>query len=1128
MKLCFSCSFKFAWREGAAARFLCGLAVASSALNAGAQSVSASPGAADALTFNTSRTATFRDFANWTPSTSKSKAHDSVLRQGFALPAFLPPPPVANTADNVTGTAANTALDASGSYSGGLPGTTNDVVFTAGTAYAGSFTLNTSNLSIGTLNDLNATPLTITGTKSITLNGGTNSVSGTAGDLLYVAGTSNLTLNAPVILAASNNFDVAGTASIGGVISGGFGFNKTGTGTLTLSGANTYTGGANGTKVNAGTLKLGSTSALGTSTIAALIGTLDFNGFAITNAIADKAMNGGTLTNTGAAVDETGIGNIGASTGRSFNVDGTGNITFGQQFTGSNGAYTMTKNGTNTVTFSGTTPNTLGAIVTNGTLLLAKTNANAIHGTFTINGGTARLGGSGGDQIFNSSAVTVTSGTFDMNGNNETAGTLTIGDGTNTGIVQGTGSTYVVNTGGTIAAQSGSVSVALAGGGVALNKTTSGTVTLSGTNTYTGGTTVSSGTLAVNNASGSGTGTGAVNIASGATLTGTGTASGTVTDSGTINAGTVGSIGTLNTGALTFNNGSTLGFDLNASIADLLNSTGALSASPGVSVVGNALTALGASSYTLATFAGGLGSTPLSDFTLSGISGYTLAYNGNSLVLNQLPTTTATTYTLAAAAAASNLRVGATTGVTSTITNTGTGTADTLNYTGLGATPTTGATTSGGPLAQGASGTNNGLTFTASTVGANTITPTVGTANNATLGGNATLSGTTTASVNVYSGQETYTGASGGNYINGTNATVQSQWNQGGAPGLDAGFTGQDTATINGGKSVVLNASPNLAALTLGGGSSLTAGGGTLTLDGTHASVSGGTNGTAVVTATGAGNAIGAPTVLATATTLSTASSGDTLTVSGNVSGTGSLSKTGAGTVTLSGTDSATGTTTVSAGTLALANTGGAAITSSSITVNSSGTVAVQASNQLGTAPGTSNSLPSVTLNGGTLADANGSSLGTSSGESPTGQAGVTATSFGGGVLNLAAGTNSYLDFGMGTTPEVLAFSGVSGTGNLYILNYKDGNFKGGYTPASGGGIDQLFFGGSGQTAQELMNVFFVNPTGYNGQMYTQSYEARLLSTGEVVAPEPSQWVSLLVGSLMLGTLGVRARRKSQ
>ena len=92
----------------------------------------------------------------------------------------------------------------------------------------------------------------------------------------------------------------------------------------------------------------------------------------------------------------------------------------------------LTKIGTDTLTLSGSTDNvSLAVTVNSGTVILAKASASGVHAIgggpgLVINGGTAQLGGTGGDQIYDFAPVTITSGTFDTNDLSETFATLNL------------------------------------------------------------------------------------------------------------------------------------------------------------------------------------------------------------------------------------------------------------------------------------------------------------------------------------------------------------------------------------------------------------------------------------------------------------------------------------------------------------------------------------------------------------------------------------------------------------------------------------------------------------------------------------------------------------------------------
>jgi autotransporter-associated beta strand protein len=177
-------------------------------------------------------------------------------------------------------------------------------------------------------------------------------------------------------------------------------------------------------------------------------------------------------------------------------------------------------------------------------------------------------------------------------------------------------------------------------GTASLTKVGTGTLTLSGDNTYGGGTIIDAGTLLANNPTGSATGSGDVTVNSGATLGGSGSIAGLTTFNSGAHLAPGNSPGKLTfSGGLTLAGGSILDFQLGTT-SDLIRVSGGTLSGPLSGLVTLNLANAGgftAGTYTLFDFTSAATSSfDVGDFTFgSTLPGYTyaLALTGSTLEL---------------------------------------------------------------------------------------------------------------------------------------------------------------------------------------------------------------------------------------------------------------------------------------------------------------------------------------------------------------------------------------------------------------------------------------------------------------------------------------------------------------
>jgi autotransporter-associated beta strand protein len=971
----------------------------------------------------------------------------------------------------------------------------------------------------GTLDNTSGGAITLTNNNSQNWNAdvsflGTNALN---------MGTGAVAMNATRIVTVTSN-----TLTVGGVISGsGFGLTKAGSGSLVLSGANTYDG---STTINDGTLQIGNgstTGSLSTSSAITNNGTLAFNR---STTITQGTDFNSVISGTGSLI-QAGSGNLiltGANTydGSTTINDGTLQIGNGSTTGSLSTSSAITNNGTlafnrsNTIT-QGTDFNSVisgtGSVVQAGSGTLILSGANTYSGGTTLNAG----------QLNINNATAIGTGTLTLNGgtlDNTSAGAITLSNsnaqnwnadvsflGTNA-LNMGTGAVAMNATRAvTVGSSNLTVGGVISGTGFGLTKAGSGTLILSGANTYTGATQVNGGTLTLsgglNNSSVTVNG-GVLNQTSTGSISGTGTTfiltSGNATLAG---ANTYTGATTITAGTLSI-----------SSDANLSGTNSALVFNGGtLQITGNALTSLNAARSTTFTAAKAIGfniADAANTFTVSQAlaqttGGLTKSGNGTLNLTSSGNTYTGTTtiaqgaLALGAGASLGNLGgsdivlggTSASAGSTATLTIDPTAAVfldAAVTYSANAGSDNLGATISGGTILLNSTSRIFSVADSAAAVDL-TVSSVLG---NGTAASAVIKHG---AGTMLLSGVNTYTGSTtiqGGTLLAGGNVAVST-----------GGVFGNSSGSINLGRSSVTTAGENVALLTNGaftiargvsvatGLSGTTAftstlGGNTANTSEFSGQIAAGKDLVISQVAGGTLNITGGITSSSTSTrTITFAGPGAINVSTGGISdGSGgaaaSVNVTG-GNTTFSNANTYTGATTISAGTLQIGNGGTTGSLSTSSAITNNGTLAFNRSDTI--TQGTNfNSAISGT---GSLIQAGSGNLILTGANTYTG-----ATTISAGTLQIGNGT---------TIGSLSASSAITNNGTLAFNRSNDLAQGTDFSSAAITGTGSLIKNGAGNLTLNAANTYSGATTINAGVLVlngTNSASAITVNTGGTLA----------------------------
>jgi autotransporter-associated beta strand protein len=818
----------------------------------------------------------------------------------------------------ITGPNTVTTLSGSNTFAGGLTLQSYSTMILGSTNAVGKGLFYWGGATISSLVDLsggnaltNAVTISsgfdyVAGTNSITLAGAVTQTGGNRSIINNLSNNGVLTLSGPVYLdsgatarnlalSGTGNTVVSGSIADSSTVTNGSALTKSGTGTLTLSGSNSFTG---GTTVSDGKLALSNSNALGAT------GSLTLSGGTLSMGAYNATVGAVTIGNAALTFDSGG----GTLTATSYAATNTVALTLSNSLAGTG---TLTKTGAGTLTLTGVNSYLGGTTLSGGVLSLGSASAIGSSGTLTFNGGTLQYGSSNTTDYSGRFATNASQAfNFDLNGQNVTfANGLTNGGTTTLSVTNSTAGNGTLTLSG-----NNSITGAINNNASALNLANSGSQTLSSVISGVG-------TLIQ-----SGTGT--------TTLAAQNTYTNTVVNGGTLNVTSGGSAGGIR-GALTINSGGTVN----------LIGTNALGYS-----AGGAVTNITINGGTLNDALSNAGLVSMGLLQSIFMTGGTVASTTNNSAMNFGVANTAaiTTYSNNATATfADNITLRATNisfnvaqgtapggidllvsgfigqnGVTANITKTGAGTmllSASNSYTG-------GTLISAGTLAltNGAVLGGGNVTNNASLVVSRTDSSTL---TNAIFGnGSLTASGTGTV---IFSGAQSYTGQT---II--TNGTLQ--LGNGSATGsLSSSSTIVDNGTLAFNRSNAVAQGTDFASTIRGFGGIAQIGTGTVTLSGNNTYAGTTAISAGVLAVTGSGS-LGSGAVANNGMLTLNSSANFAI---GSMSGAGTFTEGGSGTVTLTGSPgSFSGSGTVTAGTLALAN--GAGMPGGNLAVNSGATIA--------------------------------------------------------------------------------------------------------------------------------------------------------------------------------------------